>query len=311
VNSLQRPLAGYLINLSISESEDSSAKGFPEWQVNRVTLQLVAALFGQGASVIFGHDWRDDGVMEAVFAFARAMQPSLPVSSTDLVTEPTQLQNLLPWPDIRYLKQPELDRLDSTLSVKEVELPRDVCHLEVEARQGGPDTDIYRYVRARALTALRHRLTDKSHARVCFGGRRSGSQGRYPGIIEEALLSFRQRKPIFISCALGGAARQIIDAIEGRQMREDFCPTPLQGLYTRFQNRQLDAANPDCIVDRTGVWNEFSSIQPKVLANINGLSQQENEELFHTPVIDRVIELALTGLSRLRSPGNGVRREGS
>jgi hypothetical protein len=300
VNSLQRPLAGYLINLSISGSEDSSAHGFPKWQVNRVTLQLVAALFAQGASLMFGHDWREDGVMEAVYGFAREMQPPIPPPSNGLATETTPLQNLIPWPDIRYLKQPELDRFSSTLSVKDVELPMDVRSLDEKARQAGPDTDIYRYIRARGLTALRHRLTENSHARVCLGGLRTGAQGRYPGIIEEALLSVRLRKPLFISSVLGGAARQIIDAIEGRQMPDDFSPTPLQAIYNRFRNPERDATNPDCVVDRIGVWKEFS-IQPNVLARINGLSDQENEELFHTAVIDRVIELVLTGLSRLHS----------
>jgi hypothetical protein len=90
-------------------------------------------------------------------------------------------------------------------------------------------------------------------------------------------------------------------------MPDDFSQTPLQTLYEQFGNPEIDATNPDCVVDRIGVWNEFSSIQSNVLARINGLSEQENEELFHTPVIDRVIELVLTSLSRLRARGNGVR----
>ncbi|HZC97659.1 MAG TPA: hypothetical protein VE267_16330, partial [Bradyrhizobium sp.] len=64
MNPYQRPLQGCTIGLSISESADSTALGFPPWQINDVTVQMVAALFGQGASVVFGHDWRDDGVME-------------------------------------------------------------------------------------------------------------------------------------------------------------------------------------------------------------------------------------------------------
>jgi hypothetical protein len=34
--------------------------------------------FRQGAGDIFGHDWGEDGVMEAVHSFARQMQPPLP-----------------------------------------------------------------------------------------------------------------------------------------------------------------------------------------------------------------------------------------
>src|SRR5262245_42190162 len=101
MTALNRPLTGLVVNLSVSESEDSTRHGFPAWQVNRVTLQFVAALFGQGAGVAFGHDWREDGVMEAVHGFALQTQPSFPLS-----TGPTQaedqpmLHNILPWPDI-------------------------------------------------------------------------------------------------------------------------------------------------------------------------------------------------------------------
>lgn len=61
-----RPLEGLVVNLSVSQGDDTLKHGYPGWQVNRVTLQFVAALFGQGASLVFGHDWREDGVMEAV-----------------------------------------------------------------------------------------------------------------------------------------------------------------------------------------------------------------------------------------------------
>ena len=73
-----RPLRGCAVGLSISESDDSVTRGFPTEQVNRCTVQVVSALFGQGVAVVFGHDWRDDGVMEAVHAFARQMQPAAP-----------------------------------------------------------------------------------------------------------------------------------------------------------------------------------------------------------------------------------------
>ena len=75
----ERPLANYSVNLSISESDDSVKRGFPEWQVNRVTLQVTTSLFGQGASLVFGHDWREDGVMQAIHAFAMQIQPPVPL----------------------------------------------------------------------------------------------------------------------------------------------------------------------------------------------------------------------------------------
>jgi hypothetical protein len=33
------------------------------------------ALFGEGATIVFGHDWLEDGVMEAIYGYARLVQP--------------------------------------------------------------------------------------------------------------------------------------------------------------------------------------------------------------------------------------------
>jgi hypothetical protein len=122
MNVIQRPLVGSVVNLSISESEDSAERGFPAWQVNRVTLQVVAALFGQGVGVIFGHDWGEDGVMESVHGFARQMQSPVPISpnEAEAIGQPL-LRNLLPWPDEPRLPQEDLERLASTLRVEKAD----------------------------------------------------------------------------------------------------------------------------------------------------------------------------------------------
>jgi hypothetical protein len=300
----QRPLAGCVVNLSISESDDSARQGFPSWQVNRVTLQLVAAFFGQGASVVFGHDWREDGVMEAVYGFARQVQSPIPLSPADSAAEAQPLlRNLLPWPDHPHLSEQHLEQLSSTLRVETAGLPPELRAFEGETRQvAGPNHARYEYIRARGLTFLRHRLNEICHVRLCLGGRRSSSQGRYPGVIEEALFAVRERKPLFLASLLGGATEQVVNAIEGKQITDDFCrPTALQDLYNEPPIRELDRTTRlDRVIDRTAVWTEFVDTGRQKLATANRLTIEENDELFHTPTIDRMIELVLTGLSRLR-----------
>jgi SLOG cluster2 len=301
---LPRPLAGRAIGLSISESEDSSNRGFPAWQVNRITLQVVAALFGQGASIIFGHDWREDGVMEAVYGFARQMQPPVPMDAKDAEVEGQPLlRNLLPWPDTPYLPELELEQLRSTLRVESAGLPEEL-RLSNPASDAGPQdsqSPVYRYVRARGLTHLRHRLNEMCDARLCLGGRRSGSAGRYPGVIEEAVLALRAHKPLYLAGLLGGATQQVVEAIGGRVMPEDFCiAPPIQRLYNDPPIRELNIANrQDRHIDRQQIWQEFRDAGIEQLADSNGLTREENDELLHTPALDRVIELTLIGLSRL------------
>jgi hypothetical protein len=303
----QRPLAGCVVNLSVSESDDSTQRGFPSSQVNRVTLQIVSALFGQGASLVFGHDWRDNGVMEAVYGFARQVQSPIPLSraQADAENEPL-LRNLVPWPDKPYLSGPELEQLSSTLRVELAGLPRELEPFEAEARRADPNNTMFRYIRARGLTFLRRRLNDTSHVRFCIGGRRSGYAGRYPGVIEEAFLAVTHNKPLYLAGVLGGATNQVLDAFEGREMADDFCHTsPLEALYAAPPAKETDlATRTDRVIDRIAVWKAFRETGRERLARNNGLTVEENNELFHTSVIERAIELVLIGLSRLQHAKN-------
>jgi hypothetical protein len=297
-----RPLAGLVVNLSISESEESLYRGFPAWQVNRTMLQVVAALFGQGAGVAFGHDWREDGVMEAVHSFAQQVQPPVPLSPQEAENAGVPLlQNYLPWPDEPRLSKEDLERLASTLRVEKAGLPEQLRPYEEAARTEGPDSPQYRYVRARGLTHLRHRLDAVSHARFCLGGRTMGSAGRYPGLIEEALLALQEDRPLYLAGALGGATRQIISAIEGQPIQEAFCrPTSINELYAAPPLPNLPQNGRDLLIDRNVAWATFQEAGLRTLAERNMLTIPENEELFHTPVLDQAIRLVLTGLSRLK-----------
>jgi hypothetical protein len=298
----QRPLANHTVNLSISESDESQGRGFPLWQVNRVTLQVTAALFGQGANGVFGHDWREDGVMQAIHGFAQQVQPPIPLSFEEVVAggQPL-LRNILPWPDTPRLSKEDLEMLASTLRVESAGLPAELISFENEARRLGMDSSLYRYLRARGLTQLRYRLNAECDARLCIGGRTRGSDGRYAGVVEEALLAIQEGKPLFLAGFLGGAAQQVIHAIEGRDMPEDFCrPGPVNELYEAPPIVETDRDTlKDRKIDRRALWNMFRQTGVAGLAERNRLKPEENEELIHTPVLDRVVELVLTGLSRL------------
>jgi len=304
MNPISRPLAGCVVGLSISESDDSARRGFPPWQVNRVTLQVVSALFGQGVGVMFGHDWREDGVMEAVHGFALQMQPPVPLSPQEAAAaDQPLLQNLLPWPDEPSLPIQDRERLASTLRIEKAGLPADLRQYETQAIELGQNAPLYRYLRARGLTHLRHCLDSQSDARLCIGGRTGGSAGRFPGVIEEALLAVESRKPLFLVGILGGATRQVIGAIGRERIPENFCqPTNVSAYFEKPPVVERDPGTArDRVADRRAVWSEFAELGLGGLSEINRLTTEENQELFNSPVLDRVIQLVLTGLSRLRS----------
>jgi hypothetical protein len=124
--------------------------------------------------------------------------------------------------------------------------------------------------------------------------------------VEEALFAVQQNTPLYLASLLGGASEQIVAAVEGITMPEDFCePTRIAQLY---KHPPIDEANPgsatDRIIDRDAIWRAFSEMGRERIARNNGLSVEENNELLRTPVVERAIELVLTGLSRIR-PAEG------
>lgn len=296
-DALARPLTSFNVGLSVSESDDSVSRGFPVWQVNHLTLQVAAALMGQGAGVVFGHDWREDGIMEAVHSFALRMQAPDAATAGPPVSAPL-LQNLLPWPDEPRLPADERQRLASTLAIETAGLPDDLA-----PRALGPLEEPERtYFRARGLTYLRHRLTARTQARICLGGRTSGSQGRYPGIIEEAYMSIGARQPLFLAGLLGGATRQVIDALEGRPRPADFGgASGLGKLYATFAGGRKPGGDTE--IDPGRVWSRFSALGVRGLSRQNKLTEEENRELFQTPAVERAIQLILLGLARIKPQG--------
>jgi hypothetical protein len=212
------------------------------------------------------------------------------------------LKNLLPWPETPYLPERDLEQLSSTLKVERAGLPGELQPFGEEASRLDPNQGMYQYMRARGLTFLRHRLNDESHVRICVGGPRSTYAGRYPGVIEEAFVAVTANKPLYLAGFLGGAAEQVIDAIEGKQMTEEFCrPTRIQALYNAPPIAEANrATEADRTIDREAVWHTFAKAGREQLAAANGLTGEEIDELHRTPAIDRVIELILVGLSRLK-----------
>lgn len=167
-----------------------------------------------------------------------------------------------------------------------------------------PQLPDYDYLRARALTHLGRRLEVRTNTRVCIGGRLRQSQGRCPGVIEEALLCLSARKPLYLVGLLGGATRRLIDAIERRSMPSDFFErAPVADKYKYPPPSALESS-PATAADRTvmsaaEVWSRFQNAGLEELSRSNDLTAGQNRELFERPAINRAIRLVLLGLSRV------------
>lgn len=285
-----RPLASVSVNLSLSESDESAGLGFPVAELHRTLLRLVTILLGQGARIVLGHDWRDDGVMESVWTFVERYRPTEKTGRSEAL-----ITNLLPWPDKTRLKGKDLKGLRPSLRIESAGLP------EWISEDIAKTPNYSKAVRVIALTHLRLRLTEISNARICIGGRLSNFQGRYPGIVEEALLSVRARKPLYLVGLLGGAADLLIDTLSGRKAAAKKLSTICRAAietpptlphvpepYAYAGRGERDVAS---LLGHLGIAG---------LSTLNGLSRSENQKLFRVETVDEALEIILTGMRRVR-----------
>jgi len=207
--SIARPLAGCIVGISISESEDMERLGFDRSEMNRCVVRLSESLLAAGARVAFGHDWRPGGVMEAVAALAvRYVNVHRDAEGRPAHGGAPILNRVAP-PDVPFLEQ---QREESAAGDR---APNPMARLLdgiVDARQ----TDAPRGAnRAEALSLMREELAKLCHVRVCLGGKLSDFSGKIPGIIEEALGTLREERPVFSSGIFGGASAVIVRALSG------------------------------------------------------------------------------------------------
>jgi hypothetical protein len=138
-----------------------------------------------------------------------------------------------------------------------------------------------------------------THARVLLGGQVSEFKGKYPGLLEEALLALRSGKPVYLIGGFGGCTRSIVDALKGR-VPEPFTEAfQIQDpLYKSLAERygKDAAATKTTAIDYAG---ELQFLQGKGVGGLdNGLSDDENEILFSSRNLPEIIYLLLKGLTR-------------
>ena len=279
------------VGISVSPCAEATRIGYDERQMNRIVIRMAQYFLDRNMRVIFGHDWREDGVMQAVANFAEV------VAARD-ETDDEKLDGELPSGMLTEAELPVLSMYQMTglvaasdraapavkplmlnvVPTNRVSLSR--AAIEAQRNSGGvlgvlslsdgieqvreqmPE-DVARALglaglggRAAELRALRHCTTAllDPGCRICLGGKTTGYEGKEPDVMEEARLALEYRKPLFLMGGFGGATRAFGEKAECRMA---------------YQNSE------------------------------NGLLGKEKQELFETTDIERAIRLISSGIERI------------
>lgn len=252
------------VGISVSPCEDATRIGYDARQINRIVIRMAQYFLDRDMRVIFGHDWREDGVMRAVADFAAVVAARAEVGNggqSPGIAARTEARMLNVVPTAKEsLSRSALEAQHDSGGVLKVipfndgleYMPEQMA--SVRERYVGPQR---RVGRPAELTALRNHITQllDPGCRICLGGKTSGYQGDEPGVMEEARLALEYRKPLYLMGGFGGAAREF-------------------GESEHHGDKEY--------------WSRA-----------NGLTHRHKRELFETTDVERAIRLISGGIERL------------
>jgi hypothetical protein len=307
----QRPAHIDTITLSISESDDVARYGLSQAHFATLSDEIHLYLLLAGLKIAYGGALKGDfssasnftlRLFELVRAYSKLAQG---INATPLSDA---IHNLAPWPLWLGYGDDEWRLFSGHVATYEAgERPvlpwcDDDLFPETDKGRGlASDTPQRRYAWARGLSAMRSCITERSQARLVIGGKMKGFSGLVPGVVEEAWLSLKQNKPLYVVGGFGGAARAVADQLLGRERPEfnddwarQYLPDyqAVLDLYEQqgFEVRTLTQIGADITVHaQAGLAQALN----------NGLTETENRELMSSIDAQRIAKLVLTGLGRL------------
>ena len=170
------------------------------------------------------------------------------------------------------------------IDVVDVPAPSDLTSASVDA--------LYR---ARALTAMRRTMAERTDFRVLLGGKTGSVDGRYVGLAEEALMHLELGKPIYLLGYLGGSAHKLaLWAADGRANPfDDDDPNP--GMRDMRAMYATTAVDQDQVYDVDGHAQHFRALYN---SHDNGLDSNERAILAKTNDLEEALCLLAVGLGR-------------
>lgn len=292
------------VNIAVSPCDDAATIGYDQRQMNRVTTRIAQYWLYLEARVIFGHDWREDGVMRAVSEFAEIASSSGSLrigDNTDDQESQWRMLNVVPVQTSGELSKYATDAVRNSTGILQVATLMDACKKLLPLKNLKLKKQYLLHLsnqnidQEQKLWLLRNLLTDflSPGLRICLGGKTNGYTGYYAGVAEEAYLALKNRKPLYLIGGFGGATRQVCTALSGKKRPSASKANGLERKTPISPDQQL---NETFGVPPYGLTPELQEFGMSRLSKDNGLSDKENIQLFETTDIEFALGLISRGI---------------
>lgn len=193
-------LRGVDVAISVSNSEDIARLGLTEDHCQSAVAEIARAVLLAGGNITYGGRLLPLGFTQILMDEVRRYGDGR-----------KSLTICVPEPEHRDISGKDLRAIDKSLGTSAELVLLDATGNETKP---GEAPSVEKTASdAEALTAMRHFVAQRTHARVLVGGKLNGYQGEIPGIIEEASLSIAAGRPLYVAGGYGGAAAAVAECL--------------------------------------------------------------------------------------------------
>ncbi|MFN7145703.1 MAG: hypothetical protein ACK4YP_18145, partial [Myxococcota bacterium] len=254
------------------------------------------ALWGEGALLAYVGVWGASGLAEALKEESAELPKPLVRTGSAVAPRVACFT-----PKLHGVEAPEPPPADAGVLL----VPTHGVTAEERTRWSGPHgawlCDVV------SLFRVRLQVTEACVARVSMGGKSAGYRGRFPSVAEEVMLALRLGRPVYLAGGFGGAAGDVGRVLAlGRPWTGSDLPSFRP--YAEPARQALVDAHRELF--RPPPWHDLPATLPELVGFLadhalggprwpdNGLTADENRELFVSEDPARVAKLVRTGLRR-------------
>ncbi len=301
-------LEGYKIGISISEPNINELIRIGHNKNHLIILSQTIAryLLFNNATLLYGGDLRPNGFTEYLCEEAQIVQDRLQNNNIQY------LKNYISWPIYKAENNDLLkwkSKFHKVINMIEIEPPKTIGgDSKYDINTFLPPTSHENlYAWSLSLTKMREEMIDKCDFRISAGGRLSGYKGKYPGVLEEIIISIDKNKPLYLIGGFGGVTSKVCDLIVNQEIQVELTEK-WQIENNKGYSELVDLINKDSKeenVDYNSINNKIINYKLEDLSINNGLSIEENKTLFKSEFIEEVIFLILKGIKKVIEDKNG------
>ena len=323
------PTADNVIAFSVSYQRDNLlARGMGLEHLKELLIRLARPMLRQQTILAYGGNWKiaEDNFTYELLRLISAEQQDNSAGGPDTNKQIAKLYNHTSWPyylDITTQIEAQWINCCQIIRITQQAAGFSGAEIVPDADAKNRDNPKTIFNTAVALSAMR-RLTMEGTsiaipdvptpeiihpvvARILLGGSADSYVGFLPGIFEEALVTLRKGRPLYILGGFGGASELLADAILDRGNDR---PPVLTLAWHRERNadlvKLLDSTRnlvppPNRFSSTEDLLDELFVLVKKARDNISGtlntgLSEEDTRELLRTQDVANAVRLVRTGL---------------